>query len=201
MICRYIYPSPLSLWRRKWQPTPVFLPAEHWGQRSLLGCCPWGCTELDTTEATWQQQQPFPFANRELVFYVCESISVFLFVCLFVFVFFLILFYFYTWNTVLVLPNIKTNPPQVYMCSPSWTLLSPPSPHHPSGSSQCTSPKHPVSCIEPGLATRFIHDITRFNAVLPNLPTLSLSNRVHKTVLYISVSFAVSYTGLLLPSF
>ena len=36
------------------------------------------------------------------------------------------------------------NPPQVYMCSPSWTLLPPPSPHHPSGSSQCTSPKHPV---------------------------------------------------------
>ena len=36
---------------------------------------------------------------------------------------------------------------------------APPSPYHPSGSSQCTSPKHPVSCIEPGLATRFIHDI------------------------------------------
>ena len=33
------------------------------------------------------------------------------------------------------------------------------------------------------------------------LPTLSLSHRVHKTVLYISVSFAVLYTGLLLPSF
>ena len=42
---------------------------------------------------------------------------------------------------------------------------------------------------------------TCFNAILPNLPTLSLSNRVHKTVLYVSVSFAVSYTGLLLPSF
>ena len=42
---------------------------------------------------------------------------------------------------------------------------------------------------------------TCFNAILPNLPTLSLSHRVHKTVLYISVSFAVSYTGLLLPSF
>ena len=41
------------------------------------------------------------------------------------------------------------NPPQVYMCSPSWTLPPPPSPFHPSGSSQCTSPKHPVSCIEP----------------------------------------------------
>ena len=51
------------------------------------------------------------------------------------------------------------NPPQVYMCSPSWTLLPPPSPYHPSGSSQCTSPKHPVSCIEPGLAARFLHDI------------------------------------------
>ena len=51
------------------------------------------------------------------------------------------------------------NPSQVYMCSPSWTLLPPPSPYHPSGSSECTSPKHPVSCIEPGLATRFIHDI------------------------------------------
>src|SRR5574340_784325 len=38
-----------------------------------------------------------------------------------------------------------------------------------------------------------------FNVILPNLPTLSLSHRVHKTVLYISVSFAVSYTGLLLP--
>ena len=42
---------------------------------------------------------------------------------------------------------------------------------------------------------------TYFNAILPNLPTLSLSHRVQKTVLYISVSFAVSYTGLLLPSF
>ena len=42
---------------------------------------------------------------------------------------------------------------------------------------------------------------TCFNAILPNLPTLSLSHRVQKTVLYISVSFAVSYTGLLLPSF
>ena len=42
---------------------------------------------------------------------------------------------------------------------------------------------------------------TCFNAILPNHPTLSLSQRVQKTVLYISVSFAVSYTGLLLPSF
>ena len=60
-------------------------------------------------------------------------------------------FIFKLYIIVLVLPNIKMNPPQVYMCSPSWTLLPPPSPFHPSGSSQCTSRKHPVSCIEPGM--------------------------------------------------
>ena len=39
-------------WRRKWQPTPVFLPGESQGQRSLVGCHLWGCTESDTTEVT-----------------------------------------------------------------------------------------------------------------------------------------------------
>ena len=47
-------------WRRKWQPTPVFLPGESQGQGSLVGCCLWGRTELDTTEATKQQQQTVP---------------------------------------------------------------------------------------------------------------------------------------------
>ena len=42
---------------------------------------------------------------------------------------------------------------------------------------------------------------TCFNAILPNLPTLALSHRVQKTVLYISVFFAISHTGLSLPSF
>ena len=39
-------------WRRKWQPTPVFLPGESQGQGSLVGCRLWGHTELDTTEVT-----------------------------------------------------------------------------------------------------------------------------------------------------
>ena len=39
-------------WRRKSQPTPVFLPGDSRGQRSLVGCSLWGCTESDTTEAT-----------------------------------------------------------------------------------------------------------------------------------------------------
>ena len=38
------------LWRRKWQPTPVFLPREFHGQRILAGYSPWGCKESDTTE-------------------------------------------------------------------------------------------------------------------------------------------------------
>ena len=37
-------------WRRKWQPTPVFLPGESHGQRSLVGYSPWGYKESDTTE-------------------------------------------------------------------------------------------------------------------------------------------------------
>ena len=39
-------------WRRKWQPTPVFLPGESQGRGSLVGCCLWGRTESDTTEVT-----------------------------------------------------------------------------------------------------------------------------------------------------
>ena len=43
--------------RRKWQPSPVLLPGESQGQRSLVGCCPWGRTESYMTEVTQQQQQ------------------------------------------------------------------------------------------------------------------------------------------------
>ena len=39
-----------SLWRRKWQPTPIFLPGESHGQRSLVGYSPCGHKELDMTE-------------------------------------------------------------------------------------------------------------------------------------------------------
>ena len=39
-------------WGRKWQPTPVFLPGELQGRRSLVGCRLWGRTESDMTEAT-----------------------------------------------------------------------------------------------------------------------------------------------------
>ena len=40
-----------------WHPTPVLLPGKPHGQKSLVGCSPWGRTESDTTETTQQQQQ------------------------------------------------------------------------------------------------------------------------------------------------
>ena len=54
---RHDWATSLSLftflhWRRKWQPTPVFLPEESQGQGSLVGCRLWGRTELDMTEVT-----------------------------------------------------------------------------------------------------------------------------------------------------
>ena len=125
--------------------------------------------------------------------------SVFFFLFLTLLLFFKFYFIFKLYNIVLVLPNMEMNPPQVYMCSPSWSLLPPPSPYPPSGSSQCTSPSI-VHWTWTGDSFHIWY-FTYFNAILPNHPTLSLSHRVQKTVLYISVSFAVSYTWLLLPSF
>ena len=39
-------------WRRGWQPSPIFLPGESHGQRSLVGYRPWGCRESEMTEMT-----------------------------------------------------------------------------------------------------------------------------------------------------
>ena len=85
----------------------------------------------------------------------------------------------------MVLPYINMSPPQVYTCSPSWTPLPPPSPYHPSPLSRCTSPKHPVSCIEPGLAIRFIYDIILvsmpFSQIIPPSPSPTGSKRLFYT--------------------
>ena len=111
-------------------------------------------------------------------------------------------FFFLLYNIVLVLPYINMHLPRVYTCSPSWTPLPPPSPIP---SLQIVPVHQPqASCILHRTWTGdsfLIWYYTCFNAILPNHPTLTLSHRVQKTVLYISVSSAVSYTGLLLPSF
>ena len=66
------------------------------------------------------------------------------------------------------------NMPRMCMCSPFWIPLPPSSPSHPSGSSQCTSPKHPVSCMKPGLVIHFIYDNLHvsmpFSHIIPPCP-------------------------------
>ena len=101
-------------------------------------------------------------------------------------------FIFLLYSTVLVLPYIDMNPPQVYMSSQPWTPLPPPSPYHLSGLSQCTSPKHPVSCIEPRLAIHFlygsIHVSVPFSQIIPPSPSPSES----KSLFFTSVSLLLS---------
>ena len=111
------------------------------------------------------------------------------------FYFFFFNFYFYfilLYNTVLVLPYTDMNQPWVYMSSQSWTPLPPPTPYHLFGSSPCTSPKHPVSCIEHRLAIRFlpnsIHVSVPFSQIIP--PYLSPSES--KSTFYTSESLLLS---------
>ena len=54
-------------WRRKWQPTTVFLPEESYGWQSLVGCRLWGRTESDPTEAT-QQENCIDLRQRNLIY-------------------------------------------------------------------------------------------------------------------------------------
>ena len=129
----------------------------------------------------------------ELLSYVAFlHLSSFFILFIFLFIYFYYYYYFFLlYNIVLVLPYINMHPPQVYMCSPSWTILPPPSPYHPSGSSQCTSPKPPVSCIEPGLAIHFLYDtihvLMPFSQIIP-CPSRTESKRLF----YTSVSLLLS---------
>ena len=84
------------------------------------------------------------------------------------------------------------NLPQIYTCSPSWTPLPPPSPYHPSESSQCTSPEHPVSCIKPGLVIRFLYDIIHVFMPFPWIIPPSPSPTESKRLFYTSVSLLLS---------
>ena len=96
-------------------------------------------------------------------------------------------------NTVLVLPYIDINPPRVYMSSQSWTPLLPPSPYNLSGSPQCTSPKHPVSCIEPRLAIHFLHDSIHVSMPFSQIIPPSPSSIESKSPFYTFVSILLSH--------
>ena len=87
---------------------------------------------------------------------------------------------------------VDMNQPWVCMCSPSWTPLPPPFPSHPSGASQCTSPEHPVSCIEPGLAICFTYDNIHVSMLFSQIIPPSPSPAESKSLFFTSVSLAVS---------
>ena len=80
---------------------------------------------------------------------------------------------------------------------PILNPLPPPSLYHPSGSSQCTSPKHPVSCIKPGLEIRFIYDIIHlsvpFSQIIPPSPSPTESKRLFYTPVSLLLSRIQGY--------
>ena len=149
-----------------------------WGRGAWMGYSPTGCKELDTIKATEHACMHAPrfyfisISNTysvlcmshnqsilsssnlacicAMTLYLPELIPVSYMICFPKrrYNIFFHLFYFLTLQYCIGFAIYQHDPPQVYTCSPSWTLLPPPSPYHPSGSSQCTCPKHPVSCIE-----------------------------------------------------
>ena len=107
-------------------------------------------------------------------------------------------FIYFNWRLITVqycigLAHINMNLPWVYtILFPILNTLPPPSPYHPSGSCQCTSPRHPVSCIKPRLAIRFLYDIIHismpFSQIIPPSPSPTESKRLF----YTSVSLLLS---------
>ena len=75
---------------------------------------------------------------------------------------------------------------------PILNPLPPPSPYHPSGLSQCTSPKHPVSHIEPGLAIHFTYDIIHVSMPFSQIIPPSHCPAESKRLFYTSVSLLLS---------
>ena len=79
MRARFGWKSGISFFlfflRRKWQPTPVFLPGDPQGWGSMVGCPLWGLTESDTTEVTWHVLlfKLFTFKRLDRLLFICGT--------------------------------------------------------------------------------------------------------------------------------
>ena len=65
------------IWRRAWQPIPVFLPGESHGQRNLMGYSPWGHQELDMTKVTAHTGQSLLYSKViQFYTYICSFLNI-----------------------------------------------------------------------------------------------------------------------------
>ena len=115
--------------------------------------------------------------------------------------FFLFYYYFFNWTLITLQYCIgfaihwhesATGVHEFPTLNPSPTT----SPYHPSGLSQCTSPKHPVSWIEPGLVIRFIYDIhvsMPFSQIIPSSPSPTESKSLFFTSVFLLLSHIQGY--------
>ena len=156
-------------WRRKWQPTPVFLPGESQGWGSLVGCHLWGCT----VGHDWSD-----LAAAAAAFNRCPNFC-------HIFLFFLILFYLTLQYCIgfAIYQNESATGIHVF------PILNPPPCSLPIIPSLWVVPVHQPQASSIVYRTWtgdsfHIWYYTYFNAILPNHPTLSLSHRVQKTFIH-----------------
>ena len=157
-----------------------------WPRQSICQVCSWLCWQVLVWAMNWWESRHKGWKRRKnkgwdlnkprhpSLHQDSQTVKPLAFL-FFSFFFFFDLFIYFTLQYCIGFAIHQHDPPQMYMCSPSWNPLPPPSPYHPSGSSQCTSPKHPVSCIEPGLVIHFIYDIIHvsmpFSQFIPPSPS------------------------------
>ena len=110
------------------------------------------------------------------------------------------IFYFFNFFTLQYCIGFAIHQHESAMGVHVFPILNPPStslPSHPSGSSQCTSPEHPVACIKPGLSIRFEFDIIHvsvpFSQIIPPSPSPTESKRLFYTSLSLLLSHIQGY--------
>ena len=125
-----------------------------------------------------------------------KLVSFFLFVCHCSFIIYFLNFYFNLQYCIGFAIHQHESAAGIHVF-PNLKPLPPPSPYHLTGSSQCTSPKHPVSCTEPRLEIRFLYDIihvsTPFSQIIPPTPSPTESKRLFYTSVSLLLSRIQSY--------